>query len=121
MDQNNQYADIITAVMRKEANATFRIQPRLQIVTACDRESGEFLLVWLGWANNQEWRDSVLVHARLLDGLVVVETDNLEEGITPLLVEAGIPADHIVSGMKYERLKTQSQPVMPVLAEAMAA
>ena len=119
MDQINRYADIITAVMREEADVSFiGQQQRLQVVTACDRESGEFLLIMLGWASNKEWHDSVLVHVRLLDGFVVVETDNIEEGIKSLLVEAGIPSDHIVSGMKYERMKTQYQPAM---AEAIAA
>jgi hypothetical protein len=83
MDRTNRYADILTAVLRAEAAVSFRSYPRLRIVAACDRESGEFLLMMLGWVSDKEWRDSVLVHARLLDGLIVLETDNLEEGITP--------------------------------------
>ena len=107
MDQTNRYADSLTAVLRAEASVAFSLQLRLQMVAACDRESGEFLLMVLGWASNNEWRDSVLVHARLLDGLVVIETDNLEEGIKPALVAAGIPADHIISGLKYERMNVE--------------
>ncbi len=119
MDQTNRYADIITAVMREEADVSFiGNQHRLKIVTACDRETGEFLMIFLGWVSDKEWRDSVLVHVRLRDGLIVVETDNMEEGIKLLLVDAGIPADHIVSGMKYERMTVQYNPAM---AEAMAA
>ena len=121
MDQTNRYADCLTAVLRAEAGRPFSAQPRLQIVAACDREAGEFLLILLGWASDQEWRDSVLVHARLLDGFVVIETDNLEAGLKPALIAAGIPADHIISGLKYERLKTLAAQDKTAPTEALAA
>lgn len=107
MDQTNHYADIITGVLREETRQRLSLQPRLSIVRACDRETGEFLLILLGWSKD-EWYDTVLFHARTVEGLVVIETDNIEEGLKPALVEAGIPAEHIISGLKFAQRKTES-------------
>src|SRR6266498_3731759 len=55
--------------------------------------------------------DSVLFHARLVDGMVVIETDNIEEGLKPAMIKAGIRAEDIVWGYKLE-----SQPATPIAA-----
>ena len=121
MDQTNCYADILTEVFRAEVGTPFSAQPRLQVVAACDRAAGEFLLILLGWASETEWRDTVLVHARLLNNFVVIETDNLETGLKPALIAAGIPAEHILSGLQYERLKARNAQDPATSAEALAA
>ena len=102
MDQQLNYAAILTQVMRDEA----RHQPLggPEIVAVCDQQTNQFMLVAVGWQKERHI-DSILFHARLLNGLAVIETDHTEEGLTPALVEAGIPADHIISGLKYERRK----------------
>lgn len=107
MDQTVNYADILTHVLYEESKFQPSFQPRLKIVSACDRETGQFLLIMVGW-DKDNWYDTVLFHARLIDGLVVIETDNLEDGLKSTLIEAGIPAEHIVSGVKYERMQTES-------------
>jgi hypothetical protein len=50
-------------------------------------------------------------HARLVDGMVVIETDNIEEGLKTAMIEAGIRAEGIVWGYKHE-----SQQVTPIAA-----
>lgn len=107
MAQTNDYADILTQVLRAETRPRLSLQPRLRIVSACDHETGEFLLILIGW-DKDEWYDNVLFHARLVDGLVVIETDNIEEGLKPALIEAGIPAEQIISGLKYEQRKAEA-------------
>lgn len=107
MAQIHDYADILTRVLQNETRQQLSLQPKLRIVSACDHQTGEFLLILLGW-DKDNWYDTVLFHARLIDGLVVIETDNLEDGLKSTLIEAGIPAEHIVSGVKYERMQTES-------------
>lgn len=72
-------------------------QPRfgqVRLVPVCDQASGQYLLVAIGWENKQRV-DSVVFHAQIQDGHIVIETDNTEEGLKHALIAAGIPADAI--------------------------
>jgi hypothetical protein len=89
--QTLSYADILTNVLRAEE----RFQPSfvpVTIVPVCDSASGQFLLVAFGWEGRRRV-DSVLFHARLSDGHVVIETDKTEEGLKSALIAAGIRAE----------------------------
>ena len=95
MDQTLNYADILTKVLREEE----RFQPSfvpVKIVPVCDAISGQFLLIAVGWEGRRRV-DNVLFHAQLIDSQVIIETDNIEEGLKPLLLEAGIPAEAFLS------------------------
>ena len=105
MAQSIKYADILTRVIREEAAPQPRIQP-ITYSAVCDAESGQFLLIATGY-ENKKWFDVIVFHARLVEGLVVIELDNIEGGLQPALVAAGIPADHIISGLKYERMNVE--------------
>ena len=106
MDQTINYAEILTRVIREEAEPQPRIQP-ITIAPVCDPESGQFLLIATGY-ENKKWFDSILFHARLVDEMVVIELDNIEEGLKPALIEAGIREEDIISGLKYGRQEFQS-------------
>lgn len=101
MDNELKYADILTEVVRKES----AIQPRsrgLKIHSVCDKESGNFLIIMTGW-KKETWLNAILFHARLLDGKIVIEDDNFEEGLTPALLRAGIPPEDIMNGLSLEQ------------------
>lgn len=104
MDQTMNYADILTNIVREEGKHQFSIQP-IRVASVCDRETGEFLLIATGW-DNEEWVDNVLFHARLTDGMVIIETDNIEEGLKPAMIEAGIRPEDIVWGFRLEGQQT---------------
>lgn len=99
------YADILTRLLREEAKPQPRIQP-ITYAAVCDPESGQFLLIATGY-ESKKWFDVIVFHARLVENLVVIELDNIEEGLRPALIEAGIPAERIISGLKYEQLKEE--------------
>ena len=103
MDQTVNYADILTQVIHEEGQYQPSFQPRLKIVSSCDRETGQFLLIVVGW-DKEHWRHSILFHAQLIDGKVIIEADNTE-GLSPVLIEAGIRAEDILSGIKADRLE----------------
>lgn len=48
--------------------------------------------------------DNIVFHAQLLNGYVIIETDNTE-GLSPVLIEAGIRAEDILSGRDADRLE----------------
>jgi hypothetical protein len=94
MDQTMSYAEILTRVVREEG----KLQPKHgpAIVSVCDQETGQFMLVAVGWQNRRHI-DSILFHAQLKDGVVTIETDMTEEGLKSALIEAGIHEDDIQS------------------------
>lgn len=94
MDKALDYANIIKKTLY---DATL-VQPRLQaikIYPVCDSDAGHFLILATGW-DKQDWMDTVLFHARLVEQKVVIEEDNFEEGLTNVLIAAGIKLDDIV-------------------------
>lgn len=88
MDKSVKYADILTQVIREEAKGQFSLQP-IKVVSACDRETGEFFLVAFGRDGNRRV-DNIIFHARLVDGKVIIETDWIEDGLKMPMIEAGI-------------------------------
>lgn len=104
MDQTAKYADILTAVLHAEAK-TFPTIPRLRLVASCDRETGQFLLIMLGWDNRNRWQHSISFHAQLCDGKVIIEID-MTEGLKPQLLEAGIRPEDFLDDRDYDYSET---------------
>ncbi len=90
MAQTVNYADILANVVQAEGLLQPGLQP-IKIAAVCDRQTGHFLLIATGWENNQRF-DSILFHARLVHGKVIIESDYTEEGLTATLVDVGICA-----------------------------
>ena len=95
MAQTINYADILERVLHAESALQPVLQP-IAISALCDRQAGRFMLVATGWENRQRL-DSIIFHARLSECKVIIETDQTEEGLTPILVAAGIRAADILS------------------------
>ena len=101
MDNSLSYADIIENTLKEATKA----QPRLQSirlypvcvrvsVASANRDSGNFLILATGW-DKKAWINTILFHARLVGRDITIEEDNFEEGLTSLLIEAGIDAKNI--------------------------
>jgi hypothetical protein len=105
MDQTMNYADILTRVIHEEGKYQPSFQPKLKVVSACDQETGQFLLIWVGW-DKERWVHSILFHAQLIDGKVIIEKD-LTEGLKSLLLEAGIPEEAFLSDKDRDRAETE--------------
>ena len=101
MDQTVKYADILTQVIRSHSELEFRTIPGLKHVSSCDRETGQFLLIMIGWDNRKHWHHSITFHAQLLNGKVRIEAD-MTEGLMPQLLEAGIRAEDVLSDLAYD-------------------
>lgn len=101
MDQTTKYADILTQVIRAQSQLQFRTIPRLKQVSSCDPETGQFLLIMIGWDNRKRWHHSITFHAQLIDGKVRIEAD-MTEGLKPQLLEAGIRAEDFLDDRDYD-------------------
>ncbi|MFN0121639.1 MAG: element excision factor XisI family protein [Blastocatellia bacterium] len=94
MDQTLNYAEIMQRLMREEEPFQPLHGPR--IVSACDISRGQFLLLAVGM-QGQRHIDNILFHAQLLNGKVIIETDNTEDGLKTRLLEAGIRPEDFLS------------------------
>lgn len=100
MDQTAKYADILTEVLHAEAK-TFPTIPKLRLVASCDRETGHFLLIMVGWDNRNHWHHSISFHAELRHGQVFINID-MTEGVKPQLLEAGIRPEDFLDDREFD-------------------
>lgn len=108
MDQTMNYADILAQAVREEG----KLQPvnGPKIVDVCDQQTGQFLLVAVGW-DGRHRVDDILFHAQLADGKITIETDMTEEGFKQTLIEAGIREEDILSvPLRAQRQTSQANP-----------
>lgn len=94
MNNSLSYLDIIQNTVKEATKDQPRLQP-IKLYPVCDRDSGHFLVLATGW-DKQRWINAILFHAHLVDREVIVEEDNFEEGLTTVLIAAGIDAKDIV-------------------------
>ena len=103
MDRTMRHAEILTQVLWEKSQVRYPLNPGLKVVASCDRESGQFLLIRIGW-DKDEWFHSILFHAQLIDGKVIIEAD-MTEGLKPLLLEAGIREEDFLSDRERDRME----------------
>nr|WP_310415187.1 element excision factor XisI family protein [Chamaesiphon sp. OTE_8_metabat_110] len=97
MDNSLSYADIIENTLKEATKDRPRLQS-IRLYPVCDRDSGNFLILATGW-DKKAWINTILFHARLVDEKIAIEEDNFEEGLTSMLIEAGIDAKNIHTSM----------------------
>lgn len=101
MDNSLIYSQIITQVLRKSSESQPGLQ-NIKIRSVCDVEAKEFLIIATGW-DKGVWQDTILFHARLEKGKVVIEDDNFEEGLTEALITAGIASEDIITSFSQQQ------------------
>jgi XisI protein len=101
MDHSLSYADIIQSTLEEATKDQPRIQS-IRIYPVCDRQSGHFLILATGW-DKKSWMNTILFHAHLVDQEITIEEDNFEEGLTSMLIAAGIRAENIHTGLDKQK------------------
>ena len=74
---------------------------------AFDDEQGQYLLVRVGWDGKRRFRQIVL-HLRLHNGKIWIETDDTEDGFATELVKAGVPNSDIVLAFHPPHLRSMT-------------
>jgi hypothetical protein len=97
MDNSLSYADIIEQTLKEATKDQPRIQS-IRLYPVCDRDSGNFLILATGW-DKKDWINTILFHAHLIERDITIEEDNFEEGLTSMLIDAGIDAKNIHSSV----------------------
>ena len=104
MDRTMKHSEILTQILREKSLVKYPLNPGLRVVASCDPESGQFLLIRIGW-DRDEWHHTILFHAQLINGKVIIEAD-MTEGLKPLLLEAGIREEDFLSDKEMDGLET---------------
>ncbi len=102
MDNSLNYADIIQNTLQEAT----KDQPRLQSIRmypVCDQVSGHFLILATGW-DKKSWINTILFHAHLVNQEITIEEENFEEGLTTMLIAAGIDAKNIHTGSTLQKI-----------------
>lgn len=96
MDQLTRYRDEIKrGLSRRRDFYNGSTKQDIEAVCAFDDEAGQYVLLWIGWRNKCKVRQIVL-HVRLRDGKIWIETDDTEDGFATELLKAGVPNSDIV-------------------------
>lgn len=96
MDTTSPYHTIVQQVIRDYARqGTPKESSQTELVF--DQERGRYLLLEVGWQRGERVY-MTLMHLDVVDGKIWIQDDGTEEGVATLLIEAGVPKEHIVLG-----------------------
>ncbi|MEA5469947.1 XisI protein [Spirulina sp. 06S082] len=94
MDTLDRYRNILEDILQKYANLPYRYGD-VTTTLIINRNRDQFVLMDEGWQEDLRVH-GVLVHAEIRNEKIWIHRDGIEEGITPELLEAGIPKEDIV-------------------------
>ena len=97
MDRDGEYRAIVRRVLQ-EYRDDFTPIETVHTEFVCDDQSGHYHIGEIGWENGKRV-NYIMFHLDVRDGKIWVEQNNTETEIAPLLVEAGVPKEHIVIGL----------------------
>jgi len=108
MDQLTHYRDLIKRGLSRRRDFYNRPgQQQIEAVCIFDDEAGQYLLRWIGWSNKRRVGQTVL-HIRLRNGKIWIETDETEDGFATELVKAGVPNSDIVLAFHPPQLRSMT-------------
>ncbi|MBL8186487.1 MAG: XisI protein [Acidobacteria bacterium] len=120
MDKIARYRSILQNVI--ESTATLLSQGnQVAILPACDTRNDQYLMISLGWHKTGHREHAIVFHARLSEGKLLVEIDLTEEGVSPLLIEAGVDEFDIEYSWNRNRSSESRPSSSPEHLEAVAA
>lgn len=107
MDTTSQYRDIIQRVIQLYATQS-NPQENSRTEMIFDGERDRYLLLEVGWQRGERVY-MTLMHLDLIDGKIWIQDDGTEEGVATLLMEVGVPKEHIVLGFYPESHRAHTE------------
>lgn len=96
MDKLSTQKQVVGKLMdRRAALSRTADPPGVETALTVDPQGDRFILMDVGWHNNQRV-NNVYLHVHLKEGKIWIEEDWTDPGIAGELVEAGIPKEDIV-------------------------
>ncbi len=94
MDRVREYRTIVRQIFEEVTRDTPSTED-LRTELICDDALGHYQLSEVGW-DEKKRRDHVIIHADIIDGKVWIQSDETDLTLADLLLDAGIPREHIV-------------------------
>jgi hypothetical protein len=94
MDTLENYRQVIQNILTEYSQLPYAYG-ELERQLIIDKTGNHYLLLTLGWENNQRVH-SCLVHIDIINDKIWIQRDGIEYGIANELVNAGIPKNQIV-------------------------
>jgi hypothetical protein len=105
MDKLAQHRQLIKKILSHYAEIINRHpKPNKETDVVFDEERDHYMLISVGWAEYRRIRGTT-VYVRLRNGKIWIEDDWLEHGITPDLLEAGVPKEDIVLAFHHPEMR----------------
>ncbi len=99
MDRVAEYAEIVKRILAVYAALKPSVG-EVDVETVFDDANGHYELMQTGWSGYQRIH-ACLIHVDIRDGKIWIQHDGTEDGITPELLESGIPRDRIVLAFQH--------------------
>jgi hypothetical protein len=107
MDKLEKYRTSIVKILQEYAKYRYSYGD-LERRFIISEDHNNFLLLTLGWQNNQRVH-GCLVHVEILNDKVWIHRDGTEDGVTDDLVADGIPKSDIVLGFHHPELRQYTE------------
>jgi hypothetical protein len=83
--------------------------PNVETLLICDEEHDNYLLMDLGWTDDEERVRQTVLHVRLRNGKFWIEEDGTEQGIATDLMRAKVSNLDIVLGFQPPSLRPHTE------------
>lgn len=109
MKSSNEYAPLIKEALSNYVRlANKRPDSDCQVTTVFDDATQRYLVLEVGWKNNQRVQNLVL-HIALHGEKIWVEEDWTEDGIATYFLKHGVPYDQIVLGFQAPNMRPYTE------------
>ncbi len=93
------YRQVIIQFLQEQSQKALQ-HDHVEQQAVIDREHDHYLLVWVGWNQDETRREYlVLLHFDLIDGKIWLQQNSTELLVEQLLVERGVSSQDIVLGL----------------------
>jgi hypothetical protein len=109
MDKLTRYRSLIKEILRKYAELiNTNPQPGRETELIFDEKRDHYMLVHNGWSGTKRFRGTT-VYVRIRNEKFWIEEDWLEYGITPDLLEAGVPKEDIILAFQSPKMRQYTE------------
>jgi hypothetical protein len=95
MGKLEKYRQVLREIILRYGSYSSRYS-KTDLLPICDDERGEYLLMDVGWQENEKRTYLVVFHFRIKDGKIYVEQDNTDADPVQQMIDAGVPKEDIV-------------------------
>ena len=103
----NTYSDLVEQVLGVYTTIPYS-HGDLTCEAVFDRSRGRFVLMTVGW-DNEERVHYPVIHIDIIDGKLWIQADNTEHGVATELVAAGVPKSDIVLAFRPPEVRKHTE------------